>query len=85
MNVPEMTIMRVGKSILFRAAPGKLTTEEVVSYFGSDPDRTEVVLQEYSYGFPEGDEGLLKLAELMFRRGVEWARNRTHEELGGDL
>ena len=83
MNVPKMTIVRMGKSIVFHAALGNLTPEEAASHFESDPSNTEVMLQEYSYQFPDGDEGLLNLAELMFRRGVEWARDHMNKELGG--
>lgn len=84
MEVPKITIVREGRSPVFRAVIGTLAAKEAAVKAGLDPTTTEVVLQEYSYQFLGTTESdILMLTQLMFRRGVEWAREHMNKELGG--
>lgn len=79
LDVPKFTIVRIGRNS-FRAFPRKLSADEAAKEGG------EIVHEEYSYRFDEQtiEENLAKIAEIMFHRGVKWARDHAYEACGGE-
>lgn len=84
--VPEMTLVGSRGSSRFYAKPRKLTDAEVSQQFPNHHPGEIWAFHQRGLDITRAseEENVLALAELMFNKGVEWARDHMYKELGRD-